>query len=132
MNRPLSAPARWALIALGWTAVGLAALGVLLPLLPTTPFLLVAAWAFGRSSERFHNWLHRNRWFGPLIRDWQQHGAIPLWAKIMAVTFMALAMIGLVQRNALPVWAMILIGAGLAAVSVWITTRPSPRRDPDR
>lgn len=131
MTRPLSAPGRWILIGVGWTAVGLGALGVLLPLLPTTPFLLVAAWAFGRSSERFHGWLHSNRWFGPLLRDWQQHGAVPRWAKVMAVTFMALAMIGLIQRGTVPVWALVLIGLALAAVSVWLCTRPSGPKDTD-
>ncbi len=129
VNRPLSAPVRWALIGIGWTAVGLAALGVLLPLLPTTPFLLVAAWAFGRSSARFHGWLNRNRWFGSMLRDWQQYGAIPLWAKVMAVAFMSLAMIGLIQRGSLPIWALALIGGALATVSVWITTRPSGQKD---
>jgi len=129
VSRPLSGPARWALIGLGWIAIGLAALGVLLPLLPTTPFLLVAAWAFGRSSERFHRWLQQNRWFGPLLNDWQRHGAIPRWAKVMAVTFMALALIGLIQRGILPVWAVALIGASLAAVSLWIITRPSGPKD---
>jgi uncharacterized membrane protein YbaN (DUF454 family) len=132
VNRQLSAPARWVLIGIGWTAVGLAALGVLLPLLPTTPFLLVAAWAFGRSSERFHGWLSRNRWFGPMLQDWQRHGAIPLWAKIMAVAFMTLAMIGLIQRGTLPIWALVLIGAVLATVSLWITTRPSGPKDQNR
>ena len=129
MSRQLTAPMRWLLIAIGWLAVGLGALGVILPLLPTTPFLLIAAWAFGRSSERFHRWLHGNRWFGPLLRDWQQHGAVPRWAKVMAVAFMALAMIGLVQRGTLPIWALALIGAVLATVSIWLCTRPSGPKD---
>lgn len=129
MNQPVPTALRWLLIAVGWTAVGLGALGVILPLLPTTPFLLIAAWAFGRSSERFHRWLYGNRWFGPLLRDWQQHGAVPRWAKVMAVTFMTLAMIGLVQRGTLPVWALVLIGAVLATVAIWLCTRPSGPKD---
>lgn len=128
MSQP-TAPMRWLLIGIGWVAVGLGALGVILPLLPTTPFLLIAAWAFGRSSERFHRWLHGNRWFGPMLRDWQQHGAVPRWAKVMAVAFMALAMIGLVERGTLPVWALALIGAVLATVSIWLCTRPSGPKD---
>lgn len=132
MNGTSSGPVKWALLCIGWAAVGLAALGVLLPLLPTTPFLLVAAWAFGRSSERFHRWLYDNRWFGPMLRAWQQHGAVPRWAKVMAVTFMALAMIGLIQRGTLPVWALVLIGIVLATVSVWLSTRPSGPKDTEK
>lgn len=65
--------------------MGLAALGVILPVLPTTPFLLVAAACFARSSPRFYHWLLANRVFGPLIREWREHRSIPLRAKVMAV-----------------------------------------------
>lgn len=63
---------RISLIVAGWVCVVLGATGILLPLLPTTPFLILAAACFSRSSERFYNWLLRNRWFGPLIRRWQE------------------------------------------------------------
>ncbi|ANI28344.1 hypothetical protein PL78_00615 [Yersinia entomophaga] len=76
---------RWLLIILGWTAVVLATLGVVLPLLPTTPFLLLAAWCFARSSPRFHQWLLYRSWFGSYIRNWQQHRALPPGAKWKAV-----------------------------------------------
>ncbi|MFV8811654.1 DUF454 family protein [Yersinia enterocolitica] len=76
---------RWLLIALGWLAVVLATLGVVLPLLPTTPFLLLAAWCFARSSPRFHHWLLYRSWFGSYIRTWQQHRALPPGAKWKAI-----------------------------------------------
>lgn len=124
--RPLlTGPVKWLLLGVGWLAVGLAALGAVLPLVPTVPFLLVAAWAFGRSSARLHGWLYNNRMFGPLLRDWQQHGAIPRWAKAMAVLAMTLAMVGLSQRDTIPLWVLILVGLTLATLSVWILTRPS-------
>ena len=85
-------PLRVALLVAGFTCVGLAALGVFLPLLPTTPFLLVAAACFARSSPRFYRALHGNRVFGPLIRDWREHRAVPLRAKLMAITAIVLVL----------------------------------------
>lgn len=76
---------RMVLIVLGWLAVVLATLGVVLPLLPTTPFLLLAAWCFARSSPRFHYWLLHRSWFGGYLRHWQQHRALPPGVKAKAV-----------------------------------------------
>lgn len=121
----LSGPARWLMLGIGWFAVGLGVLGAFLPLLPTTPFLLVAAWAFGRSSHRLRQWLYDSKLFGPLLRNWQKHGAIPSWAKAMAVAAMTLAFIGLMQRDTIPVWVLALVGCTLLAVAVWIVSRPS-------
>ena len=69
-------PKRALWLLLGLVAVGLGAVGVVLPLLPTTPFLLLAAFAFARSSERWHQWLVNHQIFGPLIEDWNRYGAI--------------------------------------------------------
>lgn len=81
---------RWLLIILGWLAIVLATLGVVLPLLPTTPFLLLAAWCFARSSPRFHYWLLYRSWFGSYLRHWQQHKALPPGAKWKAVVLIVL------------------------------------------
>ncbi|MFT8210703.1 MAG: DUF454 family protein [Symbiopectobacterium sp.] len=81
---------RIGLVVLGWIAVVLATLGVVLPLLPTTPFLLLAAWCFARSSPRFHAWLLYRSWFGPYLRDWQDHRALPPGAKGKAVVMIVL------------------------------------------
>lgn len=71
--------------------VGLAVLGAVLPLLPTTPFLLVAAACFAKSSPKMHKMLLENKVFGPLIYHWQQSRSIPKRAKIIALSSMVLA-----------------------------------------
>ncbi|SUX75136.1 Inner membrane protein ybaN [Citrobacter freundii] len=73
------------LIIIGWIAVVLGTLGVVLPLLPTTPFILLAAWCFARSSPRFHDWLLYRSWFGGYLRHWQKHRAMPPGAKPRAI-----------------------------------------------
>ncbi|TNV20651.1 DUF454 family protein [Buttiauxella sp. B2] len=81
---------RTILIIIGWLAVVLATVGVVLPLLPTTPFLLLAAWCFARSSPRFHHWLLYRSWFGGYIRHWQDHRALPPGAKPRALIFIVI------------------------------------------
>ncbi len=71
--------------AIGFLFVGLATLGVFLPILPTTPFLLLAAGCFARSSEKWHRWLLSNPTFGPLIRNWQEHRCISRASKMTAI-----------------------------------------------
>ncbi len=70
---------------LGFLFVGLAFAGALLPLLPTTPFLLLAAACFARSSEKWHQWLLSNPTFGPLIRNWQDHRCISNASRAIAI-----------------------------------------------
>lgn len=65
-------------------------IGVILPLLPTTPFILVAAFCFSRSSERLHQYLLNHHLFGHFIRDWEDHGIIPYKAKVIGTTMMLL------------------------------------------
>ncbi|PLV59690.1 DUF454 family protein [Erwinia sp. B116] len=76
---------RYILLIIGWLAIALATLGVILPLLPTTPFLLLAAWCFARSSPRFHHWLLHRSPFGRYLRHWQQHRAMPPGSKGRAI-----------------------------------------------
>jgi len=70
---------------IGWLAVALGTIGVFLPLLPTTPFILLAAWCFAQSSPRFHAWLLYRSWFGGYLRHWQQYKAMPPGAKPRAI-----------------------------------------------
>lgn len=118
MTRPV-----W--LAIGFLALGLGAAGAVLPLLPATPFLLVAAFAFARSSPRVHDWLIGHERFGPLIENWRRHGAISRRTKIislgaMAATFAASVVLG-AGAVVLAAQAVALSGAAL-----FVGTRPAP------
>ena len=76
---------RWQFLIAGFLLVGLATLGIFLPLLPTTPLLLLAAACFANSSEKWHRWLTEHNVFGPIIRNWHENRCIPRRAKITAV-----------------------------------------------
>lgn len=76
---------RWILIGIGWISIAGGIIGLLLPLVPTVPFLLLAVLCFSRSSQRFHSWLVDHKHLGPLLRDYLAHGGIPPRAKIMAI-----------------------------------------------
>ena len=78
------------MLAAGFVLVGLALLGIVLPLLPTTPLLILAAACFANASERWHNWLLNHPLFGPLLKDWHERRCIPLRAKLIAVTMIVL------------------------------------------
>ena len=75
---------------LGFVFLAIAALGILLPLLPTTPFVLLAAACFAQSSERMHRWILANRTFGPLVRDWDEKRCESCRVKWVAIASMAL------------------------------------------
>lgn len=121
--------ARWLLLGLGLLLTILATIGAFLPVLPTTPFLLLAAACFARSSTRFHRRLLQNRVFGPYLKQWQHDHTIPREAKrraygLVVVTF-ALS-IYLVDAPGLR-WMLLAIGATLLAFLAWLpTTAPEP------
>lgn len=81
---------RWSLFGVGWLSLLLGVFGIFLPLLPTTPFVLLSACCFSKSSERFHGWLLQHRFFGPIILDWQSQGVIRLRVKI-TTTFLVVS-----------------------------------------
>ncbi|MBX8483811.1 YbaN family protein [Pseudomonas cichorii] len=79
---------RYLLVAVGWASVSLGVIGIFLPVLPTTPFLLLAAACFARSSPRFYNWLVNHKRLGPWIRDYLAGNGIPLKGKVYAIGLM--------------------------------------------
>lgn len=109
-------------ITLGWTSLALAIAGALLPLLPTTPFLLLAAFAFSRGSEKLHNWLITHPRLGPPIRNWETYRAISRPVKIAA----SLSMAGIFAISfvfAAPWWAIASQAVILSVVAFFIWTR---------
>ena len=113
----------WFVVGLGSILLG--AMGIFLPLLPTTPFLLLAAFAFARSSDRWHTWLHHHRLFGPIIDDWHQFRAIDRRAKIASVV----SMVGIfVLSLALQVTPIVLAvqAVVLTITAAFLLSRPSP------
>lgn len=93
---------RWSRVlylAAGWLFVALAAAGVVVPLLPTTPFLLLAGSCFLRSSPRSRRWLAQSRWFGPPLRDWDEHRAVRRPVKVLAVAVVSLMLVLALVRD---------------------------------
>ena len=93
LNKTPNRYTRWILIIAGTFFVGLAVLGILLPLLPTTPFLLLAAACYSRSSKRFYNWLLGNKWFGKYIKNYREGKGVPMNAKILSASVLWLTIL---------------------------------------
>jgi uncharacterized membrane protein YbaN (DUF454 family) len=120
MMRPL-----FFVLGLLMTALGI--IGAFVPLMPTTIFLILAAWFFARSSTRFEAWLLNHPRFGKTLRDWQSSGAISRRAKIMALSGMTLGM-GIFYLGAHPrLWLLLLVGAIMAACAWFVASRPEPQ-----
>ena len=81
------------LITIGWSCVGLAFIGTFVPGIPTTIFLIVALWAFAKSSKKFHSWLLNHKRFGPILQNWESHKVVPRKAKILMVILQISAVI---------------------------------------
>ena len=114
---------RTILIIIGWLAVALGTIGVVLPLLPTTPFILLAAWCFARSSPRFHHWLLYRSWFGGYLRHWQRYKAMPPRAKPRAIAVILLTFgvsLWLVEMT----WVRVLLLMILAGLLVFLWRIP--------
>jgi hypothetical protein len=112
----------------GAIALSLGIVGIFLPLLPTTPFVLLAAACFARGSERFHQWLLANRTFGPMVREWEGHRAIPYRTKITAIVLMSLTMAISITFFVRPVWLKVVLALFGIGLAVWMYRIPSRDR----
>ncbi|RMQ42533.1 hypothetical protein ALQ04_00618 [Pseudomonas cichorii] len=110
---------RYLLVAVGWTSVALGVIGIFLPVLPTTPFLLLAAACFARSSPRFYRWLVNHKQLGPWIRDYLAGNGIPLKGKVYAIALMW-ASIGLSCYLVPLPWARGFMLASAVLVTIYI------------
>lgn len=116
---------RIAYFALGWLCFGLGVIGAVLPVMPSTIFMIAALWAFARSSERFHNWLYTHRVFGPPLQRWQHHRVIPPYAKCLALGSMTASLIYMAFFSNAPVLAVVSAALFMTFGAVYILMKPS-------
>ncbi|KIQ01036.1 MULTISPECIES: YbaN family protein [Pseudomonas] len=121
--------ARWLWLALAYLSICMAALGVLVPGLPTTEFVLLAAWAASRSSPRLSAWLESHRLFGPLLRNWRDGGVVTRRTKLVASLSMLMAF-AIMLLTVAHTPSLIFAGLGMSGGALWIWSRPErPRKD---
>ena len=115
---------RTILISLGLLCVGLGFVGVFVPGIPTTIFLIIALWAFTKSSEKLRYWLLNHKRFGPILNNWQEHKVVPRRAKILMVVLMSLAVILFYYslQNLYLTIGLVLI---LVSVAIYVISLPS-------
>ena len=125
-QHPMPGPrARLAYLVLAYSATALGVAGVFLPLLPATPFLLVAVWAAPKGSQRVHDWIYDQPRFARLLDDWHDQGAVPIGAKWLATAMMLASWSFLVWREYH--WGLILgMSLFFCAVGIFLWTRPNP------
>ena len=116
---------RWAWWLLAYASLGLGLIGILVPGLPTVPFVLLAAFAAARGSERLHRRLLAHPQFGPMIRDWQAQGAVSRRAKWLATSMMS-ACAAIMFLLAPETWMAATGTTIMAFVAIWLWLRPEP------
>ena len=124
-RRSRSRLVRFAFNVAGALALGLGLVGIFLPLLPTTPFVLLAAACFARGSERFHQWLLANRTFGPMVFEWERHRSLPYRTKVTAIVLMSLTMAISIVFFVELLWLKIALALFGIALAVWMYRIPS-------
>ncbi len=113
----------WRLLAL--TSLALGVVGLFLPVVPTVPFVLLAAWAAGRGWPQLESWLLAHPRYGPPIRQWREQGAVSRRAKWFACTMMA-GSAAMLWFAPVPAWLRAAVYIVMLAVAAWLCTRPEP------
>ena len=101
----------------------LGVIGVVVPGLPTVPFLLLSAWSAGKGWPRLEIWLLAHPSFGPPLKRWREQGAVPRKAKYLATVMMTMSAL-LLLLSAAPPWLKLVLPAFLCAVAIWLWRRP--------
>lgn len=114
---------------IGWCFFGLGAAGAVLPGLPTVPLMLVALWAFSRSSKRFHDWLYSHAVFGPPLQQWRDHRVIPVKAKVLAVVSMAASLAYMALIADVNPWLLAVTALVMSVGGFFILSQSSRARD---
>ena len=112
------------LLSLGLLCVGLAFIGIFIPGIPTTPFLIVALWAFAQSSKKFHAWLLNHKRFGTVLHNWEAHKVVPIKAKITMVILQITA-VGIIQYSMNNIFITIGLAVLLLCVAWYVISLPS-------
>ncbi len=128
---------RWLMIACGVLALGVGAIGIFVPLLPTAPFVLLAAFCFSRGSKRLHRWLAEHPRFGRYVRDWEAEQVIPPVGKYAASFTMVPSVSWVIASRDIPFWLEGLMALTVVGVLWFVWSRParrsaSAREDDDR
>ena len=123
-----SALVRHAFLAAGFVFMGLAILGLFLPVLPATPFVLLAAACFARASARFYNWVLNHRVFGPTVREWRRYRSIPYRVKLWAIALMALSLGISIAFFVKETWLQGALAAFGVLLATWMYNLPSRDR----
>ena len=105
---------------MGLASLALGIAGIFLPVLPTTPLVLLAATCFARSYRPFHEWLVAHRLFGPLVREWHEHRSIPYRTKLLAIGMMAGALTVSIVFFVDPPWLKAVLAAFGVALGAWM------------
>ncbi|MEM9708261.1 MAG: YbaN family protein [Pseudomonadota bacterium] len=111
-------------LCLGLLALALGAIGVVLPILPTTPFVILAAFCFSKSSPRLQAWLENSRLFGPMIADWRRNGAIAPRYKAVSLVTMGVVFLASVVFEVAPT-VLVVQAVAITGAATYILTRPS-------
>ena len=121
-----STTVRWLFLIMGWVFFALGIIGILLPVMPTAPFILLAAGCWARSSRRFHFWLINHKYFGKFVRDWEERHAVPLYAKFLATIMMTISTTMLFYRlPADTLWVAWVVATVCSGAAIYLFRLPN-------